>query len=160
MIAASGSLPTPLRSRERRYSGRVSTPHRLVDPAGLAPAVGFSHAVVAAPGRTVWVAGQIAVDPSGAVVGATLLEQLDLALANTVTALRAAGAEPRDAVSMLLFTTAMEEYRASRRALGPVYRRHFGRHFPAMALLGVTELVEPAALVEVVTAAVIPDPAR
>ncbi|TMD95490.1 MAG: RidA family protein [Chloroflexi bacterium] len=138
----------------------MSTPHRLVDPAGIVPAVGFSHAVVAPPGRTVWIAGQIAVDAAGAVVGDTLVEQLDLALANVVTALRAAGAEPRHTVSMLLFTTAMEEYRASRRALGPVYRRHFGRHFPAMALLGVTELVEPAALVEVVTTAVIPDPAR
>ena len=138
----------------------MSTPHRLVDPAGIGPAVGFSHAVGEPPGRTVWIAGQIAVDAAGAVVGDTLVEQLDLALANVVTALRAAGAEPRHTVSMLLFTTAMEEYRASRRALGPVYRRHFGRHFPAMALLGVTELVEPAALVEVVTTAVIPDPAR
>jgi enamine deaminase RidA (YjgF/YER057c/UK114 family) len=138
----------------------VSAPHRLVDPAGLAPAVGFSHAVVAPPGRTVWVAGQIAVDGSGAVAGRTLVEQLDLALANVVTALRAAGAEPRHAVSMLLFTTVMEEYRASRRALGPVWRRHFGRHFPAMALLGVTELVDPAALVEVVTTAVVPDAER
>jgi enamine deaminase RidA (YjgF/YER057c/UK114 family) len=138
----------------------VSTPHRLVDPAGLAPAVGFSHAVVAPPGRTVWVAGQIAVDGSGGVAGETLVEQLDLALANVVTALRAAGAEPRHAVSMLLFTTRMEEYRASRRALGPVWRRHFGGHFPAMALLGVSELVDPAALVEVVTTAVVPDPER
>ncbi len=135
------------------------TPHRLVDPAGMAPAVGFSHAVVAAPGRTVWIAGQIAADANGAVVGETLVEQLDVALGNVVTALRAAGAEPEHAVSLLLFTTAMDEYRRSRRELGPVYRRHFGRHFPAMALLGVTELVEPGATIEVVTTAVIPDPA-
>jgi enamine deaminase RidA (YjgF/YER057c/UK114 family) len=60
---------------------------------------------------------------------------------------------------MLIFTTAIDEYRRSRPELGPVYRRHFGRHFPAMALIGVTELVEPAAKVEVVTTAVIPDPA-
>jgi len=74
-----------------------------------------------------------------------------------VTALRAAGAEPEHVVSMLIFTTAMEEYRTARPELGPVYRRHFGRHFPAMGLFGVTELVEPAALVEVVAAAVIPE---
>ncbi|HEY2703149.1 MAG TPA: RidA family protein [Candidatus Dormibacteraeota bacterium] len=135
------------------------TPHRLVDPPGMAPAVGFSHAVAAAPGRTVWIAGQIAVDGHGAVVGESLAEQLDVALANVVTALRAAGAEPEHAVSLQLFTTAMDEYRRSRRELGPVYRRHFGRHFPAMALLGVTELVEPGAKVEVVATAVVPDPA-
>lgn len=126
----------------------------------MAPAVGFSHAAVSAPGRTVWVAGQIAVDATGAVVGETLVEQLDAALGNVVTALRAAGAGPEHVVSMMMFTTAMEEYRTSRRELGPVWRRHFGRHFPAMALLGVTELVEPAALVEVVTTAVVPDPER
>jgi enamine deaminase RidA (YjgF/YER057c/UK114 family) len=125
----------------------------------MPPAVGFSHAVVAARGRTVWIAGQIAADAAGAVVGESLVEQLDVALGNVVTALRAAGAEPEHAVSMLLFTTAMDEYRRSRRGLGPVYRRHFGRHFPAMALLGVTELVEPGALIEVVTTAVVPDPA-
>jgi enamine deaminase RidA (YjgF/YER057c/UK114 family) len=134
-----------------------TTPHRLVDPEGMAPAVGFSHAVVSPPGRTVWIAGQIAAGPDGAVVGEGLVEQLDLALGNVVIALRAAGAEPEHAVSMLMFTTAMAQYRAARRELGPVYRRHFGRHFPAMALVGVTELVEPAALVEVMTVAVIPD---
>jgi enamine deaminase RidA (YjgF/YER057c/UK114 family) len=134
-----------------------TTPHRLVDPAAMAPAVGFSHAVVASRGRTVWIAGQIAVDASGAVVGERLVEQLDVTLANVVTALRACGAEPEHVVSMLIFTTAMAEYRASRSELGPVYRRHFGRHYPAMGLFGVTELVEPAALVEVVAAAVIPE---
>jgi enamine deaminase RidA (YjgF/YER057c/UK114 family) len=135
------------------------TPHRLVDPAGMAPAVGFSHAVAATRGRTVWIAGQVAADAEGAVVGESLAEQLDVALGNVVTALRAAGAEPGHAVSMLFFTTTMEEYRSSRRELGPVYRRHFGRHFPAMALVGVTELVVPGAKIEVVTTAVIPDPA-
>ncbi|HEX3605344.1 MAG TPA: RidA family protein [Candidatus Dormibacteraeota bacterium] len=137
----------------------MSTPHRLVTPEGMAPAIGFSHAVAATTGRTVWIAGQIATDAAGAVVGEGLVAQLDVALGNVVTALRAAGAQPEHAVSMLLFTTAMDEYRSERRALGPVWRRHFGRHFPAMALLGVTELVEPAALIEVVTTAVIPDPA-
>ncbi len=137
----------------------VSTPHRLVDPEGMAPAAGFSHAVAATAGRTVWIAGQIACDAAGAVVGETLVEQLDTALGNVVTALRAAGAEPEHTVSLLLFTTAMDEYRGARRELGPVYRRHFGRHFPAMALLGVTELVEPAARIEVVATAVVPDPA-
>ena len=135
------------------------TPHRLVEPAGMPPAVGFSHAVAAARGRTVWIAGQIGADPGGAVVGESLVEQLDVALGNVVTALRSAGAQPEHAVSMLIFTTAIDEYRRSRPELGPVYRHHFGRHFPAMALIGVTELVEPAAKVEVVTTAVIPDPA-
>jgi enamine deaminase RidA (YjgF/YER057c/UK114 family) len=137
--------------------GPVSdSPHHLLNPPGLARAVGYTHVVVAAPGRLVHVAGQVAMAPSGEVVGATLVDQFDVALGNVVVALDGAGARPRDVVSMLVFVTAMDEYRAGVRDLGPVWRRHFGRHYPAMALVGTTELVEPAAKVEIVTTAVVP----
>lgn len=132
------------------------TPHGLVNPEGLARAVGYTHAVVAAPGRLVQVAGQVAMDPTGAVVGETLVEQFDVALGNVVTALEGAGATPAHVVSMLVFVTDMAGYRAGLRDLGPVWRRHFGRHYPAMALVGTTELVEPAAKVEILATAVVP----
>lgn len=135
----------------------MSGAHRLLSPPEMAPAVGFAHAVAAASGRLVSVAGQVAADASGAVVGATLLEQLDTTLGNVVGALRAAGARPEDVVFMQLFTTAMGEYRRSRAEIGRVYRRHFARHYPAMALVAVSELVDPAALVEVVATAVVPE---
>jgi enamine deaminase RidA (YjgF/YER057c/UK114 family) len=132
------------------------TPHRLVSPGGMAPAVGFSHAVVPAAGRPVYVDGQVAADPSGTVVGDTLAEQFGIALGNVVAALAACGATPEHVVSMTVYTTAMADYRASRREIGTAYRERFGRHFPAMALLGVSELVEPRALVEIVATAVVP----
>ena len=132
------------------------TPHRLVSPEGLAPAVGVSHAVVPADGRTVYVAGQVAMDASGTVVGETLAEQLGVALDNVVTALAACGALPEHVVSMTMFTTDVAAYRASRKEIGAEYVARFGRHFPAMALLGVSELVEPKALIEVVATAVVP----
>lgn len=132
------------------------TPHTLLNPEAMAPAKGYTHAVVAAPGRLVAIAGQVAMDGSGAMVGDTLVEQFDVALSNVVAALDAAGARPEHVVSMLVVVTAMDEYRAGARELGPVWRRHFGRHYPAMALVGTTELVEPAARVEIVTTAVVP----
>jgi hypothetical protein len=49
-------------------------PHRVVNPEGLAPPVGFAHAVVAAPGRTVYLGGQAAQGPDGQIVGMTLIE--------------------------------------------------------------------------------------
>jgi len=60
---------------------------------------------------------------------------------------------------MTWYVTDKHEYLASLPAIGRAWRDILGRHFPAMALLGVTELVEPGALVEVVTTAVVPDPA-
>ena len=132
------------------------TPHRLVNPEGMAPAVGFSHAVVPAEGRTVYVAGQVAMDSSGAVVGETLAEQFGTTLDNVVTALAACGAQPEHVVSMTMFTTDVEAYRTSRKEIGAEYVARFGRHFPAMALLGVSELVEPKAMIEIVATAVVP----
>jgi enamine deaminase RidA (YjgF/YER057c/UK114 family) len=137
--------------------GEVSSPHTLVQPQGLAPGRGFSHGAIAEQGRTVWVAGEIASDADGAIVGVDLATQFDRALANVVTVLEAAGARPGHVVSMQIFVTSVADYRRAASDLGPIYRRHFGRHFPAIALVGVTELVEPAALVEIVATAVVPD---
>jgi enamine deaminase RidA (YjgF/YER057c/UK114 family) len=119
----------------------------------LALPVGFSHAVRA--GSTVYLAGQVAQAPDGTVTGDTIAEQFDGAAANLVTALRAAGGGPEHLVSLQVFVTAVGEYKASLRELGDVWRRHFGRHYPAMGLFGVTELFDPAAKVELMGVAVI-----
>lgn len=119
----------------------------------LAPPVGFSHAVRA--GETVYLAGQAAQAPDGSIVGETVAEQFDVAAGNLVTALRAAGGEPADLVSLQVFVTAVAEYRAALPELGPVWRRHFGRRYPAMGLFGVTELFDPAAKVELMGVAVL-----
>ena len=57
----------------------MAGPHRVVNPAGLAPPAGFAHAVVAAPGRTVDLGGQAAQAPDGRITGATLVEQFEVA---------------------------------------------------------------------------------
>jgi enamine deaminase RidA (YjgF/YER057c/UK114 family) len=131
-------------------------PHRIVNAPGLAPPVGFAHAVVAAPGRTVFLGGQIGADPAGQVREDGVAEQFDLALANLVTALAAAGGRPGDLVWMQIYVTDAAAYRLQRKRLGEVWRRHFGRHYVATALLEVSALFDPAAKVEVMGIAVIP----
>ncbi len=131
--------------------------HLPVNPEGLVPPRGYSHAIVAGPGRSVHVAGQVATDPVGEIVGDSLAEQFDMALGNVVAVLSASGAGPEHVVSLVIYTTAVDEYRNNLHEIGAAYRRHFGRYFPAMALLGVTELVEPRAKVEIIATAVLPD---
>jgi enamine deaminase RidA (YjgF/YER057c/UK114 family) len=138
--------------------GRQPSPHRVVNPAGLAPPVGFAHAVVAAPGRTVYLAGQAAQGPDGRIRGATLAEQFDVAAGNLVAALAAAGGSPGHLVSLHVYTTEADAYRAALAELGAVYRRHLGRHYVATALFEVAGLFDPAAKVELVGVAVVPDP--
>jgi len=128
----------------------MSAEHRIVDVPGLPEPVGYAHAVVAAPGRTVYLGGQIG-------AGKTVVEQFDAAAANLVAALRAAGGEPDDLVSLVVYATELDEYRASLNDLGEVWRHHFGRRYPAMALVGVSALLDPLARVELMGVAVVPD---
>jgi enamine deaminase RidA (YjgF/YER057c/UK114 family) len=128
----------------------MTADHRIVDVPGLPEPVGYAHAVVAAPGRTVYLGGQIG-------VGETLGEQFDAAAASLVAALRAAGGEPDDLVSLVVYATDLDEYRASLSDLGEVWRHHFGRRYPAMALVGVSALLDPMARVELMGVAVVPD---
>jgi enamine deaminase RidA (YjgF/YER057c/UK114 family) len=128
----------------------VSGKHRIVNPPELPEPVGYAHAVVAAPGRTVYLGGQTG-------VGATLPAQFDSAADSLVTALRAAGGEPNDLVSLVVYSTDVEEYRAAMEELGAVWRRHFGRRYPAMALVGVSALADPEARVELMGVAVVAD---
>jgi enamine deaminase RidA (YjgF/YER057c/UK114 family) len=120
----------------------------IVNPPDLPEPSGFSHAVVA--GRTVYLGGQIG-------TGSNVVEQFDGAARNILAALRAAGGEPGHLVSLVVYTTEIEEYRASTNELGEVWRRHFGRRYPAIALIGVAALFDPAARVELMGVAVIPD---
>jgi enamine deaminase RidA (YjgF/YER057c/UK114 family) len=123
--------------------------HRIVNPPELPEPVGYAHAVVAAPGRTVYLGGQVG-------AGETVVEQLDAAAANLVTALKAAGGQPDDLVSLVVFATDIAEYSAASQELGEVWRRHFGRRYPALALVGVSALFDPDARVELMGVAVVP----
>ena len=135
----------------------MTTPHEIVNPDSLAAPKGFAHAVVASSGRTVYLGGQAALDRDGNVVGETMAEQFAQAAANVVAALRAAGGEPDQLVSMQIFVTDAAAYKAELSELRDAYRGHFGNHYPAIALFEVTALFDPKARVELVCTAVIPD---
>ncbi|HEX7256171.1 MAG TPA: Rid family hydrolase [Gaiellaceae bacterium] len=129
---------------------RPVSEHWIVNPPELGDPVGFAHAVAAAPGRTVWLGGQIG-------GGDNVVEQFDAAATNLLAALSAAGGEPDHLVSLVVYTTVIDEYRASTREIGEVWRRHFGRRYPAMALVCVSALFDPDARVELMGVAVVPD---
>jgi enamine deaminase RidA (YjgF/YER057c/UK114 family) len=139
---------------------RAVSPHRIVRTPGLAQPSGYAHAVVAEPGTLVYLGGQTAQDSDGAIRGRTIVEQFDVAAGNVVAALAAAGGQPEHLVCVTIYVTDVAEYRASLGELGNVYRRHLGHHYPAMALLGVSALVDDAAKIELVAVAVIPQRPR
>jgi len=121
---------------------------QFVNPPELCTPRGFSHAVVGS-GTMVFLAGQTALDRSGRIVGETIAEQFELALQNLLTALSAAGGSPSDLVSLTIYIVDMEDYRASSRAIGAVWKRLVGEWYPAMAAIGIARLWDAEALVEV-----------
>jgi enamine deaminase RidA (YjgF/YER057c/UK114 family) len=132
----------------------MSSPHEIRNPETLPPAMGFSHAVVARTGRTVYLAGQTAQRRDGSLVAGSIAEQFDVAAGNVVLALQGAGARAQDLVSLQIFVTDVAEYQRLSKEIGVAYRRHFGSYYPAMALLEVKRLFDPAAMVELMGIAV------
>ena len=122
---------------------------QLVNPPELAPPVGYAHAAIGT-GRAVVLAGQVGSDGDGKIVEpGDLVAQFSRALDNLVVALRAAGGEPTDLAFVRIYTSDVPGYRAHLRELGAAYRERIGKHFPPMALLGVTELFDLGAVVEI-----------
>jgi enamine deaminase RidA (YjgF/YER057c/UK114 family) len=126
-----------------------------VNPPSLPAPSGFAHAVIATGGRPVFLAGQTALDASGSIVGATVVEQFEQALGNLLAALAEAGGQPADLASLTVYAVDLADYRAHGREIGAVWRQLAGRSYPAMAAIGVSRLWDEAALVEVQGIAVV-----
>ncbi len=128
----------------------------IINPQELGAPKGWNNGMLApAGGRTLFIAGQTARDPSGKVTAADLAAQFDQALGNVLAVLREAGGKSSDIGRFTIYVTDMAQYRASLKPLGAVYRRRMGGHYPAMALVEVKSLFDPGALVEIEATAVL-----
>ncbi len=131
-------------------------PANLINPPELARPSGYSHGAVAR-GRFLALAGQVAWDAQSRIVSEDFAAQFEQAIANLAAVLAAAGGRPDDLIALRIFVTDKHEYVAATRAVGAAYRKHLGRHFPAMTLVEVKGLLEEGAKVEIEGMAVIPD---
>ena len=129
--------------------------HDLLHPQGWRPALGYSNGV-AASGRMLFVAGMVGWNAEQEFESDDFVEQAAQALRNIVTVLAEGGAGPEHLVRLTWYVTSRDEYVASQRGLGGVYREIVGKHFPAMTLVQVVALVEPRAKVEIEATAVVP----
>ena len=129
----------------------------FINPDSLGAPRGYSHGLVAdATGKLLFIAGQIAWDQEQKIVSDDFVEQFDRALANVATVLSAAGGKPEHIVRLVIYVTDKIEYRERTREVGERYRKHLGKHFPAMVLVQVAGLLDDAAKVEIEGMAVLP----
>ncbi|HYF09533.1 MAG TPA: RidA family protein [Acetobacteraceae bacterium] len=126
-----------------------------LQPPGWPKPRGYANGVVGR-GRIVLIGGQVGWDTEGRFPQG-FVAQTRQALANILAVLREAGGGPEHVGRLTWYVLDIAEYRASLAELGPSYRAVMGRHFPAMALVQVAALVEPAARVEIEATAILPD---
>lgn len=128
--------------------------HRVIQPKEFPKPKGYSNGIVIS-GATLYIAGQVGWDREGN-FPASFAEQFAQALDNVLAVVTEAGARAEDVVKMTVYVTDVDLYRAAVAELGPIWRARFERHYPAMALVGVSALVEPKALVEIEAVAAVP----
>jgi len=124
------------------------------NPPALSKPTGYTHVVeVNGPGKTVYIAGQIAIDKDGTVVGAgNMKAQAEQVFKNLQAALEAAGAKFSDVVKMNTYITDMEQAPAVRE----VRARYFGDTTPASTLVQVVRLARPEFMLEIEVIAALP----
>lgn len=129
---------------------------QIINPPELGRPRGFAHGVLAPAGaRVLFVAGQTAADADGHVAEADFAAQFAIALDRVVQVVRAAGGQPAQIARMTIFVTNMGVYRDSRATLAKLWKEKMGAHYPAMALVQVTALVDEGAAVEIQADAVL-----
>lgn len=129
--------------------------HEVLQPAGWAQPRGYANGI-AAEGRLVFVGGQIGWNAAQQFESDELVDQVRQTLANIVAVLAEANALPDHIVSLTWYLTDLAHYAANLKPIGHAYREILGAHFPAMAVVQVSRLVEPRALVEIQAIAVVP----
>jgi enamine deaminase RidA (YjgF/YER057c/UK114 family) len=119
-----------------------------IHPEGWAPALGYANGMLAKDG-TLHIGGQIGWNENKEFVAKDFIGQMEQTLPNIVAIVEAAGGSVSDIARLTWFVTDKQEYLAKQREVGEVYRRVMGRHFPAMSMLIVKDLVEDEALLEI-----------
>jgi len=129
-----------------------------INPPSLGVPSGYSNGLLTeSGGRLLFIAGQIAWNEKHEIVSDDFVEQFDKALANVMLVVGEAGGKASDVARLIIYVTDKYEYRKRTREVGERYRKHLGKHFPAMVLVQVAGLLDDGAKVEIEGIAVLPE---
>ncbi|HEX9422497.1 MAG TPA: RidA family protein [Pyrinomonadaceae bacterium] len=127
-----------------------------INPETLGPLRGYSNGVLAdAGGRVLFVAGQVAWNKTQTIVSENFVKQFDRALENVIAVVTEAGGSPNQIARLVIYVTDKKEYKLSLKEIGETYRARMGKHYPAMVLVEVQDLLEDKAKVEIEAVAIL-----
>jgi enamine deaminase RidA (YjgF/YER057c/UK114 family) len=126
-------------------------------PEGWAPAQGYSNGIEVEAGRIVFLAGQVGWDAQQRFHSTEIAPQFAQALDNILAVLAKAGGKPQDICRITAFCIDKPAYMAARRELGRIWHERMGRHYPAMSMIFVADLLDHPAKIELEATAVLPN---
>jgi len=125
-------------------------------PAGWLPPIGYANGIAVDAGRIIFVAGQVGWDAQQRFRSEEIAAQFDQALANVLEVLKVAGAGAEHICRMTAYCCDKPGYLAARPDLGAIWRRRMGRHYPAMSMIFVSDLLDSPGKIELEATAVLP----
>ena len=118
-------------------------PKTAVNPPSMVKPAGYSHAFAVTGGRMLFMAGQVAFDKDGHVVGkGDIVAQFRQVCENLKTLVTSQGATLHSVVKLTIYVLDKANYKAHSKEIGQVYREYFGKHYPAMTLVEVKGLYD------------------
>ena len=132
---------------------------KVLQPQGWAPPVGYANGV-AAQGSVVFVAGQVGWDAQQKFQSEDIVPQFEQALRNVLAVLAEAGGRAEHICRITAFCCDKSAYLAARPQLGRIWRSLMGKHFPAMSMIFVSDLLDAPGKIELEATAVIPEEER
>ena len=121
---------------------------KIIHPDGWAPALGYANGMLMADG-TLHIGGQIGWNAEKQFVAKDFIGQMEQILQNIADIVRAAGGDVGDIGRLTWYVKGKDEYLAKQREIGKSYQKILGKHFPAMSMLVVSDLIEDEALLEI-----------
>jgi enamine deaminase RidA (YjgF/YER057c/UK114 family) len=129
---------------------------RALLPEGWAPPIGYANGIEVDAGRIVFIAGQVGWDAQQKFQSEDLAVQFEQALCNIKAVLAEAGGAPHHICRITAFCCDKPAYMAARPELGAIWKRHMGRHYPAMSMIFVADLLDNPGKIELEATAVLP----
>jgi enamine deaminase RidA (YjgF/YER057c/UK114 family) len=125
-------------------------------PQGWAAPIGYANGIAVDAGRIVFIAGQVGWNAQQKFESAEIVPQFEQALKNLLAVLHEAGGEARHICRITAYCCDKPAYLVARGALGAVWRKLMGTHYPAMSMIFVSDLLDNPGKIELEATAVVP----
>ena len=125
-------------------------------PPGWAPPIGYANGIAVDAGRIVFIAGQVGWNAQQQFESADIVPQFEQALKNVLAVLAQAGGQPQHICRITAYCCDKPGYLAARAQLGKTWRELMGKHFPAMSMIFVSDLLDDPGKIELEATAVLP----